>query len=578
MSKVQFRASRLRAALRMGHWVVAALAYWFAVLYDRLHGRKGVAHRAVRLRQAFERMGATFIKIGQQLAMRIDLLPYEYCTELGKMLDHVPPFPTEQAIAAIEAATGKPLEETFASFDPEPIGAASVACVYQAYLLDGSHVAVKVRRPGIGQAFAADLRALDWLLRLIEWLTLIKPGMTMYLRSDLRNMLMEELDLRKEARYQWLFRKYARKHKQRYVTAPRIYPGLSNDQVLIQEFVSGIWLSELLAAVETDNQELLTRYAEMGIVPRKVARNILQTSYWSIQECPFFHADPHPANVVIQQGSKLVLIDFGACGPSPLKSRRGNSEIFRCLTAQDVAGAVRAAISMLEPMPFIDVDELISRTELVWREQFYAMKYKHSPWWKRTTATLWLGFLEVVRDYNIPVTMDSLRIMRSSLLYDTLAARLDPGGASMLKEFGRYLKRRRRRLGKKFRDQLDVPMPQKVLRDVASRYDDLAHLGGRLLFRLDRFADLRATRYYALASKASFVATLLIKMFAQLTFVTATALGGIFLYDYVEHTPFDTIRAFRHIVLHPAYVAFVALTTVRMVRRVLFRLYDSDWD
>jgi ubiquinone biosynthesis protein len=108
------------------------------------------------LRQTFANIGGTFIKFGQQMAIRVDLLPYAYCEELTKLLDRVEPFPSAQAITAVERVTGKPLAETFRTFDPAPIGSASVACVYQAILLNGDKVAVKVRRPHIGELFEAD--------------------------------------------------------------------------------------------------------------------------------------------------------------------------------------------------------------------------------------------------------------------------------------------------------------------------------------------------------------------------------------------------------------------------------------
>jgi hypothetical protein len=89
---------------------------------------------------------------------------------------------------------------------------------------------------------------------------------------------------------------------------------------------------------------------------------------------------------------------------------------------------------------------------------------------------------------------------------------------------------------------------------------------------------MRSTRYFAMANKASFVASLIVKMLAQVTVVTVIGLGGLFAYQYVNHIPFDTARALRQVILHPIFLAFIALTSIRMVRRALFRLYDSDWD
>src|SRR5687767_3514782 len=181
-----------------------------AYLWDLLLRRDSPGRRAVRLRLLLQKAGGTFVKIGQQLAMRLDLLPPEYCNELSKMLDRMPAFPLEEALATIARTTGKPWHDVFAVFDPEPVGSASIACVYQATLKDGTKVAVKIRRPGIAQVFMADLRVLDWLLGLAEFLSIVRPGFTAGLRHALRETLLQELDFRKEAHFQDIFRRNAR--------------------------------------------------------------------------------------------------------------------------------------------------------------------------------------------------------------------------------------------------------------------------------------------------------------------------------------------------------------------------------
>ncbi len=134
-------------------------------------------------------------------------------------------------------------------FDPEPIGSASIACVYQDILKNGDKVAVKVRRPRIGEMFAADLKALDWVSGIVEFLAMVRPDFTQNLRQELRNTLLEELDFYKEAHYQALFRHEAKRSNYNFFTAPRVYAGLSGEDVIVQEFASGLWLSEILAAV-----------------------------------------------------------------------------------------------------------------------------------------------------------------------------------------------------------------------------------------------------------------------------------------------------------------------------------------
>src|SRR5688572_3230014 len=171
--RVVFEAGIIRTIGRLLVWLGGFIRFYAGNMLDVLRRRSSNQTRAVRLRRVFENAGATFAKLAQQLSMRADMLPYEYCVELAKMLDQSPAFPTEQAIAIIERNLGCPLGEVFETFDPVPIGSASLACVFQGQLKTGERVAVKVRRPGIGPLIAADLRALDWVLILGETLTLI---------------------------------------------------------------------------------------------------------------------------------------------------------------------------------------------------------------------------------------------------------------------------------------------------------------------------------------------------------------------------------------------------------------------
>ena len=202
------------------------------------------------------------------------MLPYAYCAELSKMLDRVPAFPTSEAIAIIERNLGRPLGDVFEVFDPEPIGSASLACVYQAELKSGERVAVKVRRPGIGPLIAADLRALDWLLVVGETLTFIPPDVGRRFTEDFRTILFNEMNFRAEARYTDLFRRRAAKRK-KDVTAPKVYFQYCTEEVMVSEFVSGVWMWELLAAVDRNDQEFLSKVAQIGIEPKALASKLV---------------------------------------------------------------------------------------------------------------------------------------------------------------------------------------------------------------------------------------------------------------------------------------------------------------
>ena len=409
--------------LRLFAWLGGAIRFYAGVIFDLLRGRDSVQNRAVRLRRMFENAGASFLKLGQQLSLRADILPYAYCAELGKMLDRAPPFPSKEAIEMIERNLGKRLDEVFDIFDPEPIGSASLACVYQARLKSGELVAVKVRRPGIGPLIAADLRALDWLLDFAEMLTLVQPGLTRRFRQDIRTILFEEMNFRAEARYIDLFRRRSRRRAD--VTAPRVYFQYCTEEVMVSEFVSGVWMWELIAAVDSNDQEFLAKVGRQGIEPKGLARKLIRTMHREVLEELFFHADPHPANIVIKPNNRNLLHRFRRCRP-----------IFHT-DAQDLARADAShderrhhahgqlLHSFTGPLPPVDVERLGREVEQIYADWLYAQKSRDAEWWERSTAQAWLRYIEVARKIGVPVSLETIQFFRATFLYDSIVTRLD---------------------------------------------------------------------------------------------------------------------------------------------------------
>ncbi len=585
VSTISPRTMRLSSPFRAGFWLIVRrmfvwfgglLAFWGGILWDKIRQRDTIVSRAVHLRQTFSRIGGTFIKFGQQAAMRADLLPYAYCEELTKLLDKVDPFPTEQAIAAIERVTGKPLADTFQRFDPEPIGAASIACVYQALLHNGDEVAVKVRRPGIGNMFVADFRVLDWLFGMMEALTLVRPGFTDIILEEVRGTLMEELDFYKEARFQEIFRRRAKKAKRPYFSAPRVYPQFSGEDVIVEGFVSGIWLSELLSAVERNDVRALSTIRELNIDPKIVARRLLWVSYWGLWESVFFHADPHPANIIVQRNNKLVFIDFGSMGALKVTRRRTLHEIYNLEKQEDLEGMARLALTLLEPLPPIDTEKVIKAIEDVYWEGLIATRSRHSEWWERTSAQLWLGFFRITSRFQIPMSFDTVRMIRATLLYDTLAARLDHD-IDLGREYRRYVKdagaEARKRLIKGTERRLEKGLTG---RDYL-RIEQMIKMGEQAIYQANRLLHLRSFNYSALVGK--FVSSLMLSMslMVQLLGVTAVIViitiisQQLFLGDQLSIS-----QTFVQVATNRWYQILMVLLTIISIRRILFRLQDKE--
>lgn len=572
---VQFRASTFRALVRLMIWAYGLARFFIGNIFDHLLRRASVERSADRLRRTFERLGPTFVKLGQQLSMRADILPYEYTEALSKLIDSVRPMAPETALAVIERVHGRPVTETFAIFDPDPIGSASLACVYQAILPDGEKVAVKVRRPGIGPRLAADLKVLGWFMSLLEGLTILRPGMTRGLRTELRSMLMEELNFRKEARYTHLFRKRARRKGQTYVTAPRVYFDLSDEEVLVTEFVSGVFLWELISALDRQDNEALALLRESEIDPKQVALNMNEAFHFWTMECPLFHADPHPGNVVVEPGNRVVFLDFGSCGRFSSKTRICWKQLHGSLNEEDVNGMVQAAIAILEPLPHVDIETFTREIEGLFWGWLYALEDENSEWWEKATGTIWIQFLGIVRRHEIPMNLEILRLFRATFLYDTTIYRLHRQ-LDIDMEYQRYIRHAGARARKRVRKQYRQRMKRGLKRTDYVLIEDLQRVSRRLLYRIEHELDKPDHVFQRVLGKVGYIGSFLLQI---VSLGLLLHIGAVLFYYVSERAlgqPVLLWTAFSNIVDTEGYQILAAFVGLILVRRLLKRMRDVD--
>jgi ubiquinone biosynthesis protein len=566
---LKFQAGVFRSLARLLKWLFVIAQILGGNLRDQLTGRDRVSRRARRLRNGLEQAGGTFVKLGQQLAMRIDLLPWDYCVELSKMLDRMPAFPLTDALAAIERTTGRPWPEVFTVFDPEPVGAASIACVYQATLKDGTKVAVKIRRPGIGEVFMADFRVLDWLLGLAEFLTILRPGLTLNLRRELRETLLEELDFGKEAHFQDIFRKNAGKTR-KFFTAPAVYFDLSSHEMLVQEFVSGMWLWEIIAAIEQNDSQGLAMMQRLEIDPKILARRILWAAFWSFYDHLFFHADPHPANIVVGPRNTLTFIDFGACGSFDDDQLAAFDQLAVKMRLGDAEGMARATLKLLEPLPPIDLAGLVKALEAEYLRVLYTFrtKAKYTEWWERTSARQWLAMMKTARQYGLPMNLHVLRMVRATLLYDTLVLRLDRS-ISRYEEYDRFrrthsARQARRRWRRRARDLRGA---------FFLRLEELAEAGDDLLSRAEQALSSPLLTFTSLIEKSVFAVSVLSRMVGHLLVITGVAVMGR---KYFQPGGAGVIESLWTVARTGTYQVIVLVVIALDVRHLLFRVTDRD--
>jgi ubiquinone biosynthesis protein len=578
MTVVSFKAGALRTIGRVIRCLYAAAYYFFWRFSDRLRGKDTEEARAVHLRKAFENVGGTFIKLGQQLSLRADLLPYAYCRELSKLLDNIEPFDAQWAARAIKDTCGKELEEVFSAFDPEPIGSASIACVFQAQLKDGSSVAVKVRRPGIGEVFTADFRALDWVANVLEFFTILRPGFSEGIRKGIRASVMEEMDFRREARYQELFRRSAKKRKKNFISAPRVYPEYSGDNVIVMELVTeGLKLSEVLAAVDqpTSNPRVLAVMNELRIKPRIIAKRLLWANYAGMITDLFFHGDPSPGNIFVQKKSRLMFIDFGSCGAFNQSQRRALKQINYHQSYGDAEGMATASLTLLEPLPPIDIDSFRDELEGLYQLSLYAMESKHAKWWERTTAVQWYHFLRAALAYKIPLPPVILRMARATLLYDTVAARLD-ADIVFYDEYRRYERFARKLGGQKIREQIEEQLANGIDDSQFMIIDKIMRTGNRAIYQFERLLDLQPFKFIADIEKAAYVVLSLLKMVLKMVLATIVIVPVAGLVHFILKRTLSFDFEFVWSVLKsPWYLGAMSLIVLQTVLRIMPRLQDK---
>jgi ubiquinone biosynthesis protein len=306
-----------------------------------------------RLRLAFEELGPTFVKLGQMLSMRDDLLPPAWTAELARLRSSATPVPFEEILAAIERSLGAPVTGSFVDLERTPVGSASIAQVHRARLHDGRAVVLKVRRPGIEGKVEADLRLLARLARLVEQeVPDVRRYQPVRIVEEFRRSLARELDLAAEARnIERLGRNF---RDEPHVLIPHVYPQWSSETMNVQEHIDGI-SAEDVAAVERSGLDL-------KLLAQRGVDNVLKM----ILVDGFFQADPHPGNVIYLPGNRIAMIDFGMTGKLSPGRRRQIIDLLAGITRHDSAPMVDVLLdwageeAVNEEQLGADVDELVA--------------------------------------------------------------------------------------------------------------------------------------------------------------------------------------------------------------------------
>jgi ubiquinone biosynthesis protein len=398
--------------------------------------RRSFAERLVGgpagLRERLQRWGPTFIKIGQFLALRPDLVPQEYCNELMRLWDQVPPFAWEKARTILAEELGREPEAIFAGINPTPVAAGSLAQVHVAYLADGTRVAVKVQRPNLPALVARDLKRLRSLARLLEW-----SGVSLFISphelvEELTEWMLREIDCRNELAN--LSRLRDLTANSRIERVPRPYPELSTSRVLTAEYLRGMPVSDLLETLDRLRSGEEVAAPPPGIDRDGLAANLLTATFTQIFRYRFFHADLHPGNLVALPGNVIGYVDFGLCDELDETVRSRQMRYFAAVYSGDNRRMLRALLEILVPGDDTDLDafqkDFLAETER-WDGRGDEHRQGGAPAeGRRSSVSQWMiGVMRAARRHHLQVPRRILSLYRALLAADTvchqLGARVD---------------------------------------------------------------------------------------------------------------------------------------------------------
>jgi len=369
------------------------------------------ATRGARLRLALEELGPVFVKFGQAVSTRRDLLPVDIADELAKLQDRVPPFDSKAAVAIIEQAFGRRLQDIFATFETDPLAAASIAQVHGATLKSGEEVVVKILRPGMHRVIERDLEVLAALAALAdEYWEDARRLRPLDLVSEYRKTILDELDLMREAGNAAQLKRNFAGSTLLYV--PAVYWDYCRSNVMVMERIHGIIVSRM--------DELRARGANIA----KLAENGVEIFFTQVFRHNFFHADMHPGNIFVQtddpENPRYAAVDFGIVGTLQPRDQRYLAENFLAFFERDYARVAALHIESGWVPQSARVDELESAVRTVCEPIF------NKPLAEISFAQVLLRLFDVARRFDMQVQPQLVLLQKTLFNIEGLGRQLYP--------------------------------------------------------------------------------------------------------------------------------------------------------
>ncbi|HWF12075.1 MAG TPA: AarF/UbiB family protein [Bryobacteraceae bacterium] len=404
------------------------------------HWKKQPLQGPELLREGFEKVGGSFLKLGQILSLQVDTLPIEYCDALLGLLDRVPTASREQVIDVFRREFAKLPEELYDRFDYEAIASASIGQVHKAVLKDGRQVAVKVQRPGVHYDFHRDVL----LMRCFIWFVFAFHIRSMYfMRDPVRELFTwtrDELDYRREAAYcEMLGRNAVGSTTERI---PRIYWDLTCSRVLTMEFLHGPTVSTYLKMVDRGDERELEKLRAEGFEPAVFSANIISNFLRDAFQFGAFHADLHPANLLILSNNVVGYVDFGIVATLTREARRKQIELTLAYSTGSPEEIYKEFLNICTPTASADLEGMRRELTAMTRNWYEEPAIGGEVRFRISVTAAMLDMLSVARNYGVLVDREMIKYIRGTFLADGLIARLSPGfdiARSLREVVGEYL-------------------------------------------------------------------------------------------------------------------------------------------
>jgi len=388
----------------------------------RVRGQPGGGPDLLRL--SLERLSGSFVKFGQILSLQIESLPREYCDSLLNLLDRVPPFPGRQVDEVFQGELGALPRDLYGEFDYQPVASASIGQVHRARLKDGTEVAVKVQRPGVRPDFERDILLMQVTVWFIFWFRIRRLYFMRDPVRELSSWTQDELDYRREAAFCGLLGDNARHTPGERV--PKVFWDLTRTRVLTMEYLRGPSVSDYLRMVERNDEAGLQALRDAGFVPSVFSSNVITNFLSDAFHFGVFHADLHPANLLILPNNVVGYVDFGIVAVLTPEARRKQIELTLAYSSGDAEAIYNGFLNICIVDENADLGGLRRRIEelatLWYREPALAGRVR----FRVTVTQTMMDLLSVCQNYGVLVDREMIKYIRSTILADGLVSRLAP--------------------------------------------------------------------------------------------------------------------------------------------------------